>query len=1133
MEISTEKPLDRTEKKVTFGKPIFRQTPLPPGKGVIIAAAEGEECLMAAQSIQERLESLGCQVQVLHNPEHEILFRSKMPVIAMGNLANSRCVKYLYYKFLCLTDKSYPGKEGYNIRTLVDPFATGHNIIHIGYSDDDGLKNGVKAFLDKIQNPLPYINEVYYTRLAFDEEYISGIMQATLPEKIDLIPSSGATNWWQLGTACYITGNMDSFGTYLEGWRKMREISKKNDRLIINTHLYMTQHIEPWRLLEFSGMIPDDIRQDIEECLFRWAESSEGIGYAVAHSKNKNLPSHNHTMFCGLSLSYLADYFAKRYPEMEEPAKWKKIADDVFYSFNRNGWKPYCDDSTYSNQVSLPLVFSYSIFQDDPIFIKKNARKVIDWLKVIIGQNMFVPSYGDGSVSFPVFLTSFLSHYFEDGELRYILDCFKGPKTTLGIGKTRLFDSGVEPKVPSESGMKRIPIDSYIYDIWSENPHEGMRLTGSPPYGPKTQCFDKLSVRTGWDEIKDDYLLIDGLGSAGIHAYSDCMGILDYTSKGIVWLVEENDYRWPEPENCSILTIARDGYASDLPGYALIEEQKIIGKDQYYIRMRTDRYNQTRWIREIFLVKGFCVVFHDTVLIEEDGRYVIGAHFRTPAKAYLDGNTVKSKRTNPEGKTYELRLTCKGSTDVSINIEEIPYGERLFSYGGMYDKKEKDHKNRGSARNAMWKLRYNTDEVVVSAITSLASLPLCKNDMLSFTHLVHPAAEGEEDIRMEIVGQTLVLTQKDRTFTCPLTYTVSKKLDSSNGKRDSIEEASLSFKKRFVFPDRVNLLKVIDKDTFACALGKGKLMLYKKDSSVWEIPMEGEIHAIEYVRPENFLAVGHGNNHLTVVSMTGQVLWKQDTVRIPTLFPSWELPYPKVVSLRYTQEVGETVLIVGCGDNQIRTYDAKGHLLNAYYTYATVPDAVEVTDIDGDGVTEVMAEGKTESSSGTFYVHDIKGNPKRNIAVSGWLCNIRSHELRKRDDGYILVTGMNYSKNFKIFRIQKDQVTVVSEKYLGGTVNSVCINKDQTAVYAGTSKGSVLGFDSEGNGLWHVFVKDSVKKLYEAGESVTAICENGRVCTLSKDGSILGFGCLPEKPICFEKCDDEIWIGCGNEIVLI
>ena len=77
MEISTEKPLDRTEKKVTFGKPIFRQTPLPPGKGVIIAAAEGEECLMAAQSIQERLESLGCQVQVLHNPNMKYYLEAK------------------------------------------------------------------------------------------------------------------------------------------------------------------------------------------------------------------------------------------------------------------------------------------------------------------------------------------------------------------------------------------------------------------------------------------------------------------------------------------------------------------------------------------------------------------------------------------------------------------------------------------------------------------------------------------------------------------------------------------------------------------------------------------------------------------------------------------------------------------------------------------------------------------------------------------------------------------------------------------------------------------------------------------------------------------------------------------------
>jgi hypothetical protein len=50
-------------------------------------------------------------------------------------------------------------------------------------------------------------------------------------------------------------------------------------------------------------------------------------------------------------------------------------------------------------------------------------------------------------------------------------------------------------------------------------------MTGSPPYGPKTNAL--INVRwTGWDESK----MISAerrLGSAGIHDYSDCMGILE------------------------------------------------------------------------------------------------------------------------------------------------------------------------------------------------------------------------------------------------------------------------------------------------------------------------------------------------------------------------------------------------------------------------------------------------------------------------------------------------------------------------------------------------------------------------------------------------------------------------------
>lgn len=1122
-----------TSDEIKFNRSIIRETPMPTGKGVIIATAEGQKCMRAAQSIQEKLESMGCKAQIMDNPEHEILLHSKMPVIAMGNLADSLCVKYMYYKFLCITDKSYPGKEGYNIRSIIDPFATGYNIIHIGYSDEIGLQKGVQAFIDQIQNPLPYFNEVYYTELAYDETYINNIKQVTLPEKTDLIPSSGATSWWQIGMACYITGDMKTFDTYLEGWRKMVELSKKNDFLIINTHLYMAQYAEPWRLLEFTGMFPDDLRNDIEECLFRWAQSSQGIGYASGH-KSKNLPSHNHTMFCALSLCYLADYFGKRYPELEEPKTWKAVADDVFYTFNNGGWKPYCDDSSYSNQVTLPLVLMYSIFDDDHAFLKTGARNAAHWMKSIIGQNLFVPSFGDGSVSspFPTALSMVLSHYLEDGELRRMLEESKGNKFRLGIGRNRLFDSGVQPSDSPDSGMTRISIDNYIYDIWSKNPGEGKRMTGAPPYGPKAQCFDKVSIRTGWDEINDDFLLLDGLGSNGIHAYNDCMGILDYTSKGIVWLVEENDYRWPEPENCSILTIARDGYASDYPGYALMEEQRKLGEDCFYIRMRVDNYNGTRWIREVFMVKGLCVVFHDTVLVTEEGGYVIGAHFRTPAKARLDGNTVKSNRINPEGKEYELRLTCTGSSGVNVNIDEIPYGERLFSYGGMYDKKTQADSSRDTSENPMWKARYNTDDVVVSAVTSLSSVDLKKDDSISFTHLVHPASLEDEDIQMQIKGQKLVLTYEKETYTCPLTY-VSQQIDQLTKKNDISQENSNLVKKKYKFGHKVKQLRVIDNDTFVCALEGGKLIVTQKDKLFWEVDFEGEIHTVEMIYPENFLVIGHGNCHLTAVDGNGKTLWHTQTTRIPTLFASWELPYPKIVSIRYAKENDETIIIAGCGDNQIRTYNPKGELLNAFYIYATVPDAVEIADIDGDGKKEVIAAGKTESSSGTFYVHDFNGDPKRNIAVSGWLCNIRSHELRENDDEFILTTGMNYSVNFKIINIKAGLPQTIAEKRLGGTVNSVCINPDHSAVYAGTSKGSVLGFDMQGNHLWHVFVKDSVKDLFVTDDLITAVCENGKISSISKEGDLLNSGTLPDKPECCVKTQQELWIGCGNEIVVL
>ncbi len=1117
------------------GKNICRETAIPHDTGIIIAAPGSQAGLDAAHTIEKKFQSTGHSVKILQNPGPDILFHCKQPVIILGNLSNSRCVEYLYYKNLCMTDLSYPGEKGYNLRTIIDPFATGYNVLHIGYSDDTGLLKGVSSFLSKVANPLPYINEVYYTKLPYSKNYLEKLKRETLPEKIDLIPSVHTSLWHYTGLLSYVTGDMESFDTYLEGWRKMIEISKVNSFLIKATHLYMTAHIEIWRLLEFSGMIPDDIRLQIEKCIFDWVESKEGKGYASLHGKHKNLPCHNHTMFCALSLIYTHDYFSKRYPELDMVQEWKSVADDVFYTFNHNGWKPYCDDSSYSNQVSLRLVISYSIFEDNHTFLNTSAKEAGKWIKAIIGQNYMVPSYGDGSVKspFPVFLSAVFSHYLKDGEMRLLYDRFKKIHCDYESGIQRLFDSGVEPVQPDKAlGITLIPLDKYIYDVWSKNPTEAKRLTPTPPTGPYEACFDKVSIRTGWDDKNDDFLLIDGLGSTGVHSYSDAMGVLDYTSKGIVWLVEENDYRWPEPENCSILTIARDGYASEIPGYALMEEQKVLNEGCYYLRIRLKNYNGTDWVREVFMVKGLCVVFHDTVIAEESGEYVIGAHFRTPAKATIFENTLKSVRYDRDGNRFELRLSGYGSAAVNINLEEIPYGERLFNYGGMYDKKENHNGNNTEVANTMWKSRYNDEDMVVSSMTTVSLTRMEKGDKISFTHVVHPAKENEEDITLQTIDNTLKLSYAGKEYIFHVSHTGNiKRENKKEEKGNHIVKTDL--RKQFELDKKILHINQTGKNRFVCATEGGTLNLVDNGKAVWTTGLDGDIHALQYIDTKGMIVVGHGHDKLSAIDKNGDILWETRIKRIPTLYYSWELAYPHIVGIKYVESKGNAYIITGAGDNHIRIHNIDGELLNAFYIYATVPDTIEIIDVDQDGEMEVLAAGKVDSAYGIFYVHDMHGNPKNNISTGWWLCNIKSHQFVYEDGKYLMVCGMSYSSNFKVVSLKDGIVKTEFEKNLGGTVKSVLFNESRTKLYAGTSKGSVMAFNREGKQIWHASVKDNVKDLYISNENVISVCESGKVCVISPEGFVISEGRLPGTHVHSMSTGENILVVCDNAVYQI
>lgn len=1117
-----------------FGRKIIRETVLDVDQGVLVIAPSSPAGKKAAEDVKACLEKFKCPSFTFFDPDPAVLLTEKRPVILIGNLADNPCVKYMYYKLLCIVDKGYPGKDGYTVRTLADPFATGNNVIHIGYSDDTGLSSGVKAFVEKASSILPYYNEVYCINSPYDPLYIENVKKAPLPAKIELIPSIHTSFWWMGGFVAYITGDNDCLDTYFEGWRKIAELSEKDPAIIGSTHLYFTQHVEIWRLLEVAGLIPDDLRGMIERCVFRWAESREGKLYAKSHGGN-GLPSHNHTMFCGVSLMYASDFFMKYYKELEQPREWGDIARYVFESFDQGGWKPYCDDSSYSNQVTLPLVCDYAIFQDERTFLNTSGKIASDWLKAIIGQNCIVPSFGDGTVKspFPAMVTRLMSHYYEDGELRWLHDCmYKPGEYPLSMLSWRLFDSVVKPVRPSEPNkINCFPLDRLFYDIWDKDVATGVRMAVTHPEGPYEQCFDKASLRTGWDEIEDDFLLIDGLGSNGVHAYNDAMGILDYTSKGIVWLVEENCYRWPEPEHCSILTISKSGYASDVPGYALVEEQKQISPTHLYLRMRLKNYNHCDWVREIHMIKGLCVLFHDTVIPNEEGDYVVQARFKTPSKAWLEESCMKSLRKNQTGDEYELRLSGYCSKDLSVSLEEIPYGQILFTYGGMHDEKFMFNHFTETVMvgKKVWERRYHEKDIFVSAMVSQFSEKLQKGEKVSFTHLVHPSKPEDGHIELRSTQEGITLNNGGTEILCSLAHP-SKIKSKNTGLYEQKEDRIESPKEVFTFDSNITGIYPYQKGESICTLQGGKLAILSSSRGNKEVMLGDEIRAVDVISEENMILIGYGHDKLLAMDMNGNRIWETKTVRIPTLYDSWEYEYPYVEKLAHFSDHGKPVILAGCGDNQLRWYDLKGKLLNAVYVYATVPDIIEFADIDQDGEAEILTAGAKTESSGVIRVYKKNGEPGRNILVGMWLSTINAHALAKEDDKVLMLCGMNYAKNLKLLSVKKESITTVFEKNLGGTVQSVCFSEDRSAIFAGTSKGSVLAFDQVGNHLGHYGMNDSIVKLFTKGEKLMVIGKKGNVMVLDRTLQIEKQWILKDVS-CVGKMDSTVFLASGCNLI--
>ena len=169
---------------IEYPRVLETETGLGDDVPVLVAAPRSGHGWEVAKRIYLALLDRGVRAEMWEDPEGELLRTAEGPVIVVGNLADNCCVKMLYYRFLCATDLWYPGPGGYELRTLCDPFGSGHNVILVGYSDADGAEAACDQFVSRLGDSIPHLKELKITRLPLSDVEAEEYRREPLPDSV-------------------------------------------------------------------------------------------------------------------------------------------------------------------------------------------------------------------------------------------------------------------------------------------------------------------------------------------------------------------------------------------------------------------------------------------------------------------------------------------------------------------------------------------------------------------------------------------------------------------------------------------------------------------------------------------------------------------------------------------------------------------------------------------------------------------------------------------------------------------------------------------------------------------------------------------------------------------------------------
>lgn len=625
-------------------------------------------------------------------------------LIVLGNLNTNRTLQPLYANYQCSTDATYPGGDGYDLRTLVNPYGTGANLILVGGSTLHGVERATDVLLAHIAQAegapvLPFLFEVE--------------LAPTLAANLAAWPFTPLEDSAELQALrsrglMFFTEPIRIIGAYTLMWSwtsderyaliardALRSLNKSMTDGYGDWHYLAERFLRAIPLLIAGGFLDDaDIRRT-DELLLQTAlgNESEWWRVKVGHPPLGHRHQGKGTYEFLLLARYLRDQTNISPALHEQCDLWIAECCTFLDALSSARIDDQDDECTLNNLATL---YRYALGQErHSFFTSGNARLVAERCIALHDNNGNGAGQGGYGESQGMYLqqeateqTACSAFYYGSGELKWILQTLPNleiPHRYSFLCYVPVFlqkyATGPElTPVPPEStrNVTCLPVTDHQFTISNDPPvhvvPQGHMInapeTWELPEGiginqlPQERAFDKLALRGGF--ARDDaYLLLQGYQGGfrwqGHMQAANC--IVRFYQAGHSWLVQ-NTWRH-SPHDKSGLFISDGANGTPMPPIA--ERVAVADFEKLALTVtRVSDYHHTDWTRHLFWSKaeeGFFVCF-DRVEFKADGPYSLTCSWRTPGYAELDDRRWHSRQGD-----HRFTLVASTAQEATCEVE--------------------------------------------------------------------------------------------------------------------------------------------------------------------------------------------------------------------------------------------------------------------------------------------------------------------------------------------------------------------------------------------------------------------------------------------------------------------------------